>query len=139
MKSVGEAMSMGRTFCEALQKAARSLETGKDGLVSLFGKVDYRVLAEPKQQRDLSMEPPELETPRTLPPATDDETKRALEKLVAIPTADRLFYLGDAMRAGFRDDELHALTAIDPWFLAQSGGSSSSKSSSGAVKPVRPS
>ena len=118
MKSVGEAMSIGRTFCEALQKAARSLETGKDGFVSLFGKVDYRVLAEPKQQRDLSMEAPELETLKTLPPATNDETKRALEKLVATPTADRLFYVGDAMRAGFTDDELHALTAIDPWFLA---------------------
>src|SRR5438477_8825385 len=46
MKSVGEAMSIGRTFCEALQKAARSLETGKDGLVSLLDRVDYRALAE---------------------------------------------------------------------------------------------
>ncbi len=118
MKSVGEAMSIGRTFCEALQKAARSLETGKDGLVSLFGRVDYRALAEPKQKRDLSMEAPEVETPKTLPPATDDETRRALEKLVATPTADRLFYVADAMRAGFTDDELYARTAIDPWFLA---------------------
>src|SRR6202789_3983057 len=82
MKSVGESMSIGRSFCEALQKAARSLETGKDGLVSLFGRVDYRVLAEPKRKRDLSMDAPEFETPKTLPPATDDETRRALEKLV---------------------------------------------------------
>jgi carbamoyl-phosphate synthase large subunit len=119
MKSVGEAMSIGRTFCEALQKAARSLETGKDGVVSLFGRVDYRALAEPKQKRDLSMEAPEVETPKTLPPATDDETKRALERLVATPTADRLFHVADAMRAGFTDDDLHARTAIDPWFLAQ--------------------
>ncbi len=119
MKSVGEAMSIGRTFSEALQKAARSLETGKDGLVSLFGRVDYRTLARPKQQRDLSMEAPELEDPKTLPPATDEETRRALEKLVATPTADRLFYLVDAMRAGFTDEELNGLTAIDPWFLAQ--------------------
>jgi carbamoyl-phosphate synthase large subunit len=119
MKSVGEAMSIGRTFCEALQKAARSLETGKDGVVSLFGRVDYRALAEPKQKRDLSMEAPEVETPKTLPPATDDETRRALEKLVATPTADRLFYVADAMRAGFTDDDLYARTAIDPWFLAQ--------------------
>jgi len=119
MKSVGESMSIGRTFCEALQKAARSLETGKDGLVSLFGRVDYRALAEPKRKRDLSMEAPDFETPKTLPPATDDETRRALEKLVATPTADRLFYLVDAMRAGLTEVELHALTAIDPWFLAQ--------------------
>jgi carbamoyl-phosphate synthase large subunit len=103
----------------SLQKAARSLETGKDGVVSLFGRVDYRALAEPKQKRDLSMEAPEVETPKTLPPATDDETRRALEKLVATPTADRLFYLADAMRAGFTDDDLYARTAIDPWFLAQ--------------------
>jgi carbamoyl-phosphate synthase large subunit len=119
MKSVGEAMSIGRTFCEALQKAARSLETSRDGVVTLFGRVDYRALAEPKQKRDLSMEAPEVETPKTLPPATDDETRRALEKLVATPTADRLFYVADAMRAGFTDDDLYALTAIDPWFLAQ--------------------
>ena len=52
------------------------------------------------------------------PPATDEETRRALEKLVATPTADRLFYVADAMRVGFSDDELYARTAIDPWFLA---------------------
>src|SRR5579859_1350221 len=64
MKSVGEVMSIGRTFCESLQKAARSLETGKDGLDSLFDRVDYRLLAEPKKRRDLSMEAPELELVR---------------------------------------------------------------------------
>jgi carbamoyl-phosphate synthase large subunit len=119
MKSVGEAMSIGRTFCEALQKAARSLETGKDGLGTLTGAVDYRVLAEPKRKRDMSMEAPEVEPPKTLPPPSPDEVRRALEKLVAIPTADRLFYLADAMRIGFTDGELAKLTAIDPWFLAQ--------------------
>ena len=43
--SVGEVISIGRTFCESLQKAARSLETAKDGLVSLLDRVDYRILA----------------------------------------------------------------------------------------------
>ncbi len=118
MKSVGEAMSIGRTFCEALQKAARSLETGRDGLVSLLDRVDYRALAEPKPQRDLGMEGPDFDMPRTLPPPTASETRRALEKLIATPSADRLFYVGDAMRAGFTDAELAAKTAIDPWFLA---------------------
>ena len=118
MKSVGEVMSIGRTFCEALQKAARSLETGKDGLVSLLDRADYRVLAEPRRHRDLGMEAPDFDVPRTLPPATPDETRRALEKLVATPTADRLFYVADAMRTGFTDEELYRLTAIDPWFLA---------------------
>jgi len=119
MKSVGEVMSIGRTFCEALQKAARSLETGKDGLVSLLGWADYRVLAEPKRQRDLSMEAPDLESPKAMRPADPAETRRALEKLVAIPSADRLFYVADAMRVGMTDEELFALTRIDPWFLAQ--------------------
>jgi carbamoyl-phosphate synthase large subunit len=118
MKSVGEVMSIGRTFCEALQKAARSLETGKDGLVSLLDRVDYRLLAEPKRQRDLGMEAPELELPRALPPPKPEETRAALEKLVATPSADRLFYVADAMRVGFTDEELFARTAIDPWFLA---------------------
>ena len=118
MKSVGEVMSIGRTFCEALQKAARSLETGKDGLVSLLDKVDYRALAEPKRQRDLGMEAPDVEVPKALPPATPEETRRALEKVVPIATADRLFYVADAMRVGISDEELWALTAIDPWFLA---------------------
>jgi carbamoyl-phosphate synthase large subunit len=118
MKSVGEVMSIGRTFCEALQKAARSLETGKDGLVSLLDRVDYRTLAEPKRHRDLGMEAPEVEVLRTLPPPTPRETRAALEKLVATPTADRLFHVADAMRVGFTDAELHARSAIDPWFLA---------------------
>ncbi|MEO6572899.1 MAG: carbamoyl-phosphate synthase large subunit, partial [Polyangiaceae bacterium] len=119
MKSVGEVMSIGRTFCEALQKAARSLETGRDGLVSLRDRVDYRLLAEPKKTRDLGMEAPEMDAPRSLPPATEKEVRDALTKLVGIPTAERLFYVADAMRIGMTDDELYALTMIDRWFLAQ--------------------
>ncbi len=119
MKSVGEAMSIGRTFPEALQKAARSLETSRDGLVSLLGRVDYRVLAEPKKARDLGMDPFELEIPKNLPPANDEEVRVALRKLVAVATADRLFYVADAMRAGMTELDVNALTAIDPWFLAQ--------------------
>src|SRR5579859_844889 len=115
MKSVGEVMSIGRTFCEALQKAARSLETAKDGLVSLIGRVDYRALTQPKKVRDLGLDPFEMELPAHLPPASDLEVRAALTKLVAIPTADRLFYLADAMRVGFTDEELFALTSIDPW------------------------
>jgi carbamoyl-phosphate synthase large subunit len=119
MKSVGEVMSIGRTFCEALQKAARSLETAKDGLVTLLDRVDYRLLAEPKKTRDLGMEAPEQdEAPKSLPPPTPEQTITALRKLVGIPTADRLFYVGDAMRMGIDDAELFERTGIDPWFLA---------------------
>jgi carbamoyl-phosphate synthase large subunit len=119
MKSVGEAMSIGRTFCEALQKAARSLETARDGLVSLIGRVDYRLLAEPKKQRDLGMEAAELEQPKSLPPPSPEELLRALRTVVPVATADRLFHVTDALRAGIGADELHRLTKIDPWFLAQ--------------------
>jgi len=121
MKSVGEVMSIGRTFCESLQKAARSLETGRDGLVSLLGRVDYVALAEPKKTRDLGMDPPEVDARPSGSFATYDpeKIKLALEKIVGIATPDRLFHVADAMRAGVSDERLYELTAIDPWFLAQ--------------------
>ncbi len=121
MKSVGEVMSIGRTFCESLQKAARSLETGKDGLESLIGRVNYLALAEPKKTRDLGMDPPELDTgaPGSFKVEEPEVILRALEKIVGVPTAERLFYVADAMRLGLGDARLYELTAIDPWFLAQ--------------------
>jgi carbamoyl-phosphate synthase large subunit len=126
MKSVGEAMAIGRTFCEALQKAARSLETGKDGLSSLLpptGGADYPALAaslDKLGRRDLANEPAPEPKPHTGPAAFDaDATKAALRQLVATPTADRLFMVGDALRLGFTVDELYEITGIDPWFLAQ--------------------
>jgi carbamoyl-phosphate synthase large subunit len=122
MKSVGEVMSIGRTFCEAIQKAARSLETGRDGLGTLLDRVDYRVLAaraNRPRSRDMVMDAPELERTEKLPPPTPDETLGALRSLVGVPSADRLFYVVDAMRVGMTDAELHERTRIDPWFLAQ--------------------
>ncbi len=119
MKSVGEVMSIGRTFCESLQKAARSLETARDGLVTLVSRVDYRLLAEPKKQRDLAMEAAEVEPPKSLPPPSPEDLVRALRVVIPVPTADRLFYVADAMRAGISNEEIHELTKIDPWFLAQ--------------------
>ena len=121
MKSVGEAMSIGRSFPEALQKAARSLETGKTGLASLRGKVDYRVLASRAAvRRDLVHDAPPAQVPAPeLPGATDAELCTALDALIAVPSAERLFYVADAMRLGASVDELYAKTAIDPWFLEQ--------------------
>ncbi|HMI87325.1 MAG TPA: carbamoyl-phosphate synthase large subunit [Polyangiaceae bacterium] len=123
MKSVGEVMAIGRTFPEALQKAARSLETGRDGLVSLYEKVDYVAMAEaPLHARDLAMDaPPEPAAASAAKTRTPAELREALAKLVAVPTSDRLFYVADAMRApvAMSDEELYRLTAIDPWFLAQ--------------------
>jgi len=88
MKSVGEAMAIGRTFQESLQKALRSLEIGIDGL-----------------------------TERLEPGAEDaaDTLARELRQ----PGADRILYVADAFRSGMSFDEVHRLSRIDPWFLAQ--------------------
>jgi carbamoyl-phosphate synthase large subunit len=94
MKSVGEVMSIGRTFKESFQKALRSLEIGVSGFDSkLF---------------DLG-----AETRRAL---TAKEQQMLLEKL-RVPNCDRLWYIGDALRNGMSVDEIHRHTAIDPWFL----------------------
>ncbi|MFI5300406.1 MAG: carbamoyl-phosphate synthase large subunit, partial [Polyangiales bacterium] len=123
MKSVGEVMAIGRTFPEALQKAARSLETGRDGLTSLRDHVDYVALAatlKGSSRRDPAMDPVEEPRPSLVPMSRSDrDVREALRTLVAIPSADRLFHVADAMRIGFTDDDLYRLTAIDRWFLAQ--------------------
>src|SRR6185503_5335763 len=82
MKSVGEVMAIGRTFPEALQKAARSLETGRDGLASLYEKFDYVAMAAaPLAQRDLAMDaPPEPLARVAGVTRTPDELKDALVK-----------------------------------------------------------
>ncbi|MFZ4695479.1 MAG: carbamoyl-phosphate synthase subunit L, partial [Verrucomicrobiia bacterium] len=97
MKSVGEAMAIGRTFKESLQKALRSLEVGRYGLGG-DGK-PWRIGTEVYGDRDIF--------PREL----------IRQKLVT-PNPDRIFFLRHAIRAGFTLDEIHQLTAIDPWFLA---------------------
>jgi carbamoyl-phosphate synthase large subunit len=86
MKSVGEAMAIGRTFKESMQKCLRSLETGRWG----FG-FDSK---EPQN-------------------ATKEEITRKLQ----IPNAERIFWLQTAFVNGWTIEEVHAASAIDPWFL----------------------
>jgi carbamoyl-phosphate synthase large subunit len=98
MKSVGEAMAIGRTFKESLQKALRSLEIGRSGLGGdgkpwRFGE---RVFGD----RDI--------LPRDL----------IVQKLV-IPNCDRIFFVRHALRAGLTIEEIFQLTKIDRWFLTQ--------------------
>jgi len=96
MKSVGEAMAIGRTFKESFQKAVRSLELELNGLVSRLG-ID-----------------------RGIPP--DFDRQGAAEKLrrtIRTPTPERVWHVADAMRLGLSNDELFALTKIDVWFLNQ--------------------
>ncbi|UCC13783.1 MAG: carbamoyl-phosphate synthase large subunit [Gammaproteobacteria bacterium] len=89
MKSVGEVMAIGRTFQESMQKALRGLETGADGLNETF-------------DQDLS-----------------EESRSRLEQELSVPGAHRLWYIADAFRHGLDLEEVHKLSRVDPWFLAQ--------------------
>ncbi|APS00937.1 carbamoyl-phosphate synthase large subunit [Pajaroellobacter abortibovis] len=119
MKSVGEVMGIGRTFPEALQKAARSLEIGKDGLVSLLN--EWGNSFAPKEQKGAvdAAVAGDVQSPSSEHLEKQEELKARLRELVSIPSASRLFYVGDAMRMEFTDAELVSLTHIDPWFLKQ--------------------
>jgi carbamoyl-phosphate synthase large subunit len=92
MQSVGEAMAVGRSFAESLQKALRSLEQGRQGLNADPG------------ERELS----------TL------EDRELLER-AAVPTPDRPYYLEAALRRGVDVAELARKSGVDPWFLDQIG------------------
>jgi carbamoyl-phosphate synthase large subunit len=91
MKSVGEAMAIGRTFKEAFLKAVRSLELGK--LQSLF----------PSGPGD----------------EDDDTDETALRRELVVPTDRRMWSLFRALRRGWSVDTIHELTNIDRWFLQQ--------------------
>jgi carbamoyl-phosphate synthase large subunit len=90
MQSVGEVMAIGRTFCESLQKAVRSLETGRRGI---------------------NCDPAE----RELDAFSDEELVLA----AAVPTPDRIFQVEAALRRFASIERLHEVTGIDPWFLDQ--------------------
>jgi len=90
MKSVGEAMAIGRTFQESLQKALRSLETGLTGLDEI-------------EIEDLG--------------SGDD--KNAVKAVLGTATPERILQVGQAIRLGFSLDEIHESCKIDPWFLEQ--------------------
>jgi carbamoyl-phosphate synthase large subunit len=89
MKSVGEAMAIGRTFKESLQKAMRSLETGSFGFEPIVDLTDG------KRHESLAIVHEKLKN----------------------PNARRLWYVGDAYRLGMSTEEIFQLSAYDPWFL----------------------
>ncbi|MCX7808606.1 MAG: carbamoyl-phosphate synthase large subunit, partial [Deltaproteobacteria bacterium] len=122
MKSVGEAMAIGKTFAEALQKAARSLEIGRDGLVSLLDRVHYVALA--SEMRALRQMPPG--TPWNLSGrahvqgrASPSELREAILELLTTPLGDRMWFIADAFRVGATLEEVRRATKIDPWFLEE--------------------
>jgi carbamoyl-phosphate synthase large subunit len=90
MKSVGEAMSIGRTFAESFQKALRSLETGLTGL----NEITF-------EEKD--------------PEALD----AAIKARLSILAPDRLLVVAQAFRHGLSVDKVYTYTSIDKWFLRQ--------------------
>jgi len=96
MKSVGEAMAIGRTFKEALQKGLRSLEQGRFGL-GADGKDKMNV-------RDLNIE------------EREEAIKQVKSKLLT-PKPDNIFYVRYALQLGVSIEELNKITKIDKWFL----------------------
>jgi len=90
MKSVGEAMSIGRTFAESLQKALRSMETGLTGLNEV-----------------------------EIPGYADGGDKGAVLAALARPAPDRLLVIAQAFRAGLSVEEVRDACRYDPWFLEQ--------------------
>jgi carbamoyl-phosphate synthase large subunit len=93
MKSVGEAMAIGRTFAESLQKALRSLETGLTGLDEI-----------------------------AIPGLDQGDDKNALRAALGTPSPDGLLKVAQAMRLGMSDADIHNACRIDPWFLEQIRG-----------------
>ncbi len=90
MKSVGEAMAIGRTFQESLQKALRSLETGLHGL----DEIEIEGLGQ-------------------------GDDKNAIRAALGTPTPDRLLKVAQAMRLGFDVEQIYEACKIDKWFLEQ--------------------
>jgi carbamoyl-phosphate synthase large subunit len=88
MKSVGETMSIGRTFKEALQKAIRSLEIGRYGL----GSDTHNAVEETVDIHDI-------------------------EEGLINPNSKRIFYIRQAFKRGISMERIHELSMIDPWFL----------------------
>ena len=89
MKSVGEAMAIGRSFAESVQKALRSMETGLTG----FDEIDI--------------------------PGAAGGDRNAVRAALARPTPDRLLVIAQAYRFGLGTEEIHAACKYDTWFLEQ--------------------
>jgi carbamoyl-phosphate synthase large subunit len=90
MKSVGEAMSIGRTFKESFQKALRSLEIDRYGLES-------------RRDRD----------------GEEEHGIADIRQKISVPNWERIWYIADGFRVGMTVDEVFSLSKIDPWFLHQ--------------------
>ena len=90
MKSVGEAMAIGRTFPESLQKALRSMETGLTGL----DDIAFEGLGQ-------------------------GDDKNVIRAALGTPSPDRLLKVAQALRLGVDHEQIYESCKIDPWFIEQ--------------------
>ena len=108
MQSVGEAMSIGRTFTESLQKGLRSLEQGRLGL---------------------GCDPAEAQL--------DAVSDADLLARIAVPTPERIFQIGELLRRGVSIEDIHDACWIDPWFLDQTAADRRGARRAGRDRPRR--
>ncbi|SFA70969.1 carbamoyl-phosphate synthase large subunit [Poseidonocella pacifica] len=115
MKSVGEAMAIGRTIHESLQKALASMETGLTGFdeIKVEGMPADTKIAKFDAEQGLSF----------ILKGTDPDAQQAIDKALtralAQQTPDRIRVIAHSMRFGFSDEEIFEITKFDPWFLAR--------------------
>ncbi len=128
MKSVGEGMSIGRTFKEALQKGIRSMEVKRFGLgldkIDKWWKYQRSQKSEvgsEKEQKTLGDRGSDMvrklaeEQAATSWPIPEEKLKRKL----AVPSQGRMYYIRYAFKMGWSVEQVFGLTKIDPWFLTQ--------------------
>ena len=111
MKSVGEAMAIGRTFKEALQKGIRSMEVKRFGL-GLDGNDKWLKARrhEGTEARSEGIGEEGFEWPIA---------EQKLRRKLAVASQGRMYYIRYALKMGWTIDQIHALTKIDRWFLSQ--------------------
>ncbi len=134
MKSVGEAMAIGRTFKEALQKGIRSMEVKRFGFgldrydkwlaAQRGGKTADPLAAQAPARRDAAKDddPTDAADKTTQGESLDQQWPIHVDKLrrkLAVPSQGRLYYIRYAMKMGWTIEQIHEITNIDPWFLAQ--------------------
>ncbi|MEM7724708.1 MAG: carbamoyl-phosphate synthase large subunit, partial [Pseudomonadota bacterium] len=110
MKSVGEAMAIGRTFHESMQKALASMETGLTGFDDILPDGIPAAI-------DLTRDAAGIVTGKTA--IAQEAIDKTMTRELALQTPDRLRLIAQAMRFGFSDTEIQGITAFDPWFLAR--------------------
>ncbi|MBX3385717.1 MAG: carbamoyl-phosphate synthase large subunit [Phycisphaeraceae bacterium] len=124
MKSVGEGMAIGRTFCESLQKAIRSMEVKRFGL-GLDRNDKWLAAVRAVESKQLQLDADGAVPSDTGLKTADGEAlewpipEEKLSRKLAVPSQGRLYYIRYAMKMGWSDGRIFELSKIDPFFLDQ--------------------